>query len=63
MSGHKLSTLRIQKAASARLARRRMREALQAEHIQDRREYLRQQSIADMEKIFRNMEERQSRFA
>ncbi len=63
MSGHKLSTLRIQKAASARLARKRMREALQADHIQDRREYLRLQSIADMEKIFGNMEERQSRFA
>jgi len=62
MSGHKLSTLRIQKAASARLARRRIREALQAEHILDRSEYLRQQSIADMEKVFQNIEERQSVF-
>lgn len=63
MSGHKLSTLRIQKAASARLTRRRIREALQAEHIQERSEFLRQQSISDMEKVFQDMENRQSRFA
>jgi hypothetical protein len=63
MSGHKLSTLRIQKAASARLARRRMRKALRKEQTQNRSEYLHEQHVADMEKVFRDIEHRQSLFS
>lgn len=63
MSGHKLSTLRIQKAASARIARRRMRKAFLQKEVRKRNEELREQHFADMERIFADMERRQARFS
>jgi hypothetical protein len=62
MSGHKLSTLRIQKSAAARLTRRRIKKILLSEEYQNRNARLREEHIADMDRVFHEMEARQSRF-
>ena len=62
MSGYKLSTLRIQKAASARLTRRRIKKILLSEEFQNRNARLREEHIGDMNKVFQEIEARQSGF-
>ena len=62
MSGHKLSTLRIQKSAAARITRQRIKNILLEEQNQSRNARLRDEYIADMDKVFHKVESRQSHF-